>query len=91
MEIQIINEDKTFIEFKIIGEGHTLCNALRAELADVSDVSFASYNIKHPMSGASVFALKVKKGSPRKALQDGIDSLKAKNNTIRTALKSFSV
>jgi len=59
MEIQILKEDKDTIELKIAGEGHTLCNALRSELCESDDTSFASYNLKHPLVSSPVFDLKI--------------------------------
>lgn len=90
MEVELINEDKNLIELRIIGEGHTLCNVLRSELWSLDYTSFVSYNLKHPLVSSPVFALKVKKGKPRKALLDAIGTLKDKNKHLKALLAKLS-
>ena len=86
MEVKILKEDKELIEVEIAGEGHTLCNVLRAELWNFDDTSFASYNLKHPLIGTPVLVLKIKKGKPRKLLLDSVDSIKVKTKELRSLL-----
>lgn len=90
MEVHILKEDKELIELGIIGEGHTLCNILRDELSKLDDTSFVSYNLKHPLVSSPVFALKVKKGKPRKVLLDAVESLKARTKELRSLLTKLS-
>ena len=86
MEVKILKEDKELLELEIIGEDSTLCNVLRNELNTFEDVSFASYNIKHPLISNPVFAVKSKKGKPKKLLLDAVESLKAKTKEMRALL-----
>ena len=90
MEVQLVQEDKDLIELKIIGEGHTLCNLIRNELCDSDSVSFASYNLKHPLVSSPILAVKTSKGKPRKALLDSIQSLKAKTKEFKSLLSKLS-
>ena len=48
MEINILEENKGKIEIEVIGEDHTLCNALRNELWN-QNVEISAYNIEHPL------------------------------------------
>ena len=89
MEVQILKEDQDLLEIEISGEGHTLCNALRNELWDLDDTSFASYNIKHPLVSEPILALKVKKGKPKKLLLDAVESLKSKIKELRSLLNKL--
>lgn len=49
MDIKILKESKNELEFEIIGEGHTFCNALQNFLNNRKEVVLASYKIKHPL------------------------------------------
>lgn len=90
MEINILKEEKGTMEFEITGEGHTFCNLLRVELWESVDTSLASYNVKHPLVGTPVFAVSLKKGKPKKALLDAVDSLKAKIKEMRALAKDLN-
>lgn len=89
MEISIVKEEKNLIEVNLVGESHTLCNALRGELWNIDGTSFVSYNLKHPLVGSPVFALQVKKGNPKKVLASAADSLKGKTKELRSLLKKI--
>ncbi len=89
MEIKVLKEDKDLIEIEVSGEGNTLCDALRSELLNSEDTSFASYSLKHPLVGTPVLSLKVKKGKPKKALVDAAEALKAKNKELRSQLSKL--
>ncbi|MFX1363110.1 MAG: RpoL/Rpb11 RNA polymerase subunit family protein, partial [Promethearchaeota archaeon] len=41
------------------GEGHTLFSALRKILFEDKDVSFAGYDVEHPILGSTKFYLRV--------------------------------
>ncbi|MBI2148694.1 DNA-directed RNA polymerase subunit L [Candidatus Woesearchaeota archaeon] len=90
MEIEILKEEKDFLELKIVGETHTLCNIIRNELWEVEDTSFASYNLKHPLISSPILAVKVKKGKPRKVLLDAVQSLKTKTKQFKSLLTKLS-
>lgn len=49
MEVRVLKEDKKGIEFELIGEGHTFCNALREALNQNKNVEYATYKIEHPL------------------------------------------
>jgi len=76
MEIKILNEDKNRIEFEVIGEDHTLCNAVRNELWNQDNVNVSAYNIKHPLVSNPIMLVEVSKGDPKTALNSAVSSLK---------------
>ena len=76
MEIKLLNEDKNRIEFEVIGEDHTLCNAVRNELWNQDNVNVSAYNIKHPLVSNPIMLVEVSKGDPKTALNSAVSSLK---------------
>ena len=74
MEINVVEEDKGKLEFEIIGEDHTFCNAIRNELWN-NDVDFAAYNIEHPLISNSTLMVQGS-GDLRKKMVNASDSLK---------------
>lgn len=83
MEIKILKEEKNRIEFEIVGEDHTLCNAIRDELWNQEDVEISAYNIKHPLISNPVMLVETSKRDPRKVLQNSVTSLKKKIKEIK--------
>ena len=84
MEIKILKEEKNKIEFEVIGEDHTLCNALRDELWNQEDVEISAYNIKHPLISNPVMLVETSRGDPKKALQNTVSSLKKKIKELKS-------
>ncbi len=84
MELKVLKEEKNKIEFEIIGEDHTLCNAIRDELWNEQDVEISAYNIKHPLISNPIMLVETSKGDPKKALQNSILSLKEKIKEIKS-------
>lgn len=74
MEISVFNEEKGKIEFEIIGEDHTLLNALRNEMWN-HDVDIAAYNIEHPLISNPTFFVQGS-GDLRKKLASASGSLR---------------
>jgi DNA-directed RNA polymerase subunit L len=62
MKINVIKEDKTELEIEVVGEGHTLCNALRETLGENKEVLEAKYRIEHPLLSDPRIFIKVKEG-----------------------------
>lgn len=76
MEIDLLEEEGKKLKIKVIGEGHSFCNALRKELHQDENVEMAAYNIDHPLVAEPVMHVKTSDdGSPREALIKASDSL----------------
>ncbi len=84
MEINVLENKKESLVFELKGAGHTLCNAVKEELREDSDINVATYNIEHPLVGSPKFFVKGK--NPKKSLEKAIKNLKDKNKEF---LKSF--
>ncbi len=87
MEINVLKEEKNRIEFEIIGEDHTLCNAIRNELWNQENIEASAYNIKHPLVSNPIMLVETNKGDPKTALINAISSLK---KHIKELKDSFS-
>lgn len=87
MEFNVLEDKKTRLVFELKGEDHTLCNALREELYNDSDVDVAAYSIRHPLVSEPKFILETSKKSPRDALKAAVKRLQAKNKDLTKQFK----
>jgi len=75
MEIKIIEEKKNLLIFKVLGEGHTVCNALKRELLNDDKVKTATYAVAHPLIEEAQFIVETTGEEPRKAISVAIKRL----------------
>lgn len=75
MELKIVEEKKNRFVFKIVGEGHTLCNALKQELLQDDKVKLATYAVEHPLINEAQFILETDGTEPRKTVSSAIKRL----------------
>lgn len=83
MEIKVVDKSKNRFEFQIIGEDHTLCNALIEELKKIPEVDSASYGIRHPLEGIPKVLVESKKKDPQDLLLLAIKNLSKKNDSFK--------
>jgi len=74
MEINIVEEGKGKLEVEVIGEDHTICNALRDELWN-HNVEISAYNIEHPLISNPTMLVEGS-GDLRKKFVSASDSLR---------------
>ncbi|MFH1588391.1 MAG: DNA-directed RNA polymerase subunit L [Candidatus Diapherotrites archaeon] len=88
MKIEIISKEKSLIEFKLIGERHTVPNLLKAKLVEGKDVEFVSYKLNHPLDTDSVFVLRMAGGKdPVKALSSAVKEIQDELDEFTAKLK----
>ena len=87
MELDIIEHTKTRLKFKINGESHSFCNALRKELWADKQVDIGGYQVQHSLISAPVFTVETAKGDPKKILLQTAERL---NNINKELLAKFS-
>ncbi|MDY1591754.1 MAG: DNA-directed RNA polymerase subunit L [Methanofastidiosum sp.] len=78
MDIEVIKNEGSFLEFRLIGEDHTLCNVLRDELLQNKKVKVAAYRIDHPLLDRKrpMFIINTDGTvSPKDVLLEAIDSI----------------
>ena len=87
MKITVLEQSKNKLVFRISGESHTLCNALKDVLRTDANVNSTSYFITHPDIDEPTFIIETKaKSTPKKVLQDAVQKLVKQNNDF---LKAF--
>ncbi len=76
MEIEIVEEKKNKLIFKVKDVTHTFCNILKEELNNNSHVKIATYAIRHPLVGIPQFILETDGADPKKVLADASQKVK---------------
>ena len=90
MEIKILEKGKDFIKIELVGEGHTLANALKDELHNDEHVNVSGYIRDHPLVGNPILMLKTDgKQDPLKSLDLVIARLKKKNLELLSYVKKI--
>lgn len=90
MEINVLEETKKSIKIELVGEDHTLSNALRQELWNDSEIIISGYNIDHPLIDSPILVVETSgKKEARKTLFDAVDRLKKKNEELLSKLKKL--
>ena len=89
MEINILEDKKKRLVFELVGEDHTLCNALRDELWNDKSVTVSAYNISHPLVGIPKFIVETDGKDTKKALKAAITRLKKKNSDLKNQISKL--
>ena len=88
MEINIIEDKKSRLNFEIKGEGNTFCNVLKDELWNDKHINVAAYNIKHPLIGVPFMIVETDgKKTPRQSLYDAAGRIAEKAEKLRKEAK----
>lgn len=90
MEIEVLESKKNYLEFYIIGETHTFCNALRRVLAEDKAVKRVSYTVEHPITHRTKPRFEVEadaKSKPSTVLRRGAKKLAKMCNEIGDGFK----
>lgn len=91
MELELVEKNDDSILINIVGEDHTFCNLLRAELGKDNSVASAVYTIEHPLTELIKFYVKVKDKSPERVLNDAagrvVEQLEDLQKQLQKALK----
>ena len=83
MEINILEESKNRLVFELKGATHTICNALRHELSEDSNVKITSYRIEHPLINIPQIMLETTGKNPRDVLIDAAKHLQKKGEKFK--------
>ncbi len=90
MELNILDKGKDFIKIELVGEDHTLANALADELHNDSHVTVSGYKRDHPLVGSPVLVVKTDgKEDPIKAIEACVARLKKKNSEFLLQIKEI--
>ncbi|HLC56098.1 MAG TPA: DNA-directed RNA polymerase subunit L [Candidatus Nanoarchaeia archaeon] len=90
MEIDVLEQSKDRLKIEIVGEDHTLVNALRNELWKNSHVKVAGYGIDHSLISSPILTIETDGNeNPRKALEKAVSSLKDQNKQFSDIIKGI--
>lgn len=90
MELIVAEETPKRLVFELKGQGHTICNALKAKLWAGKHVKVATYTISHPLIGVPKMIVETDgEIKPRKALGDATESLRKEVADFKQELKKF--
>ena len=87
MEIEIIKNEKDYLELTLKGEEYGIANMLKELLLDYEKVEFAAYRMDHPVIASPVLVIRTKEGTPIAALKSAVKKLKKQATDFRDALK----
>ena len=89
MEIEILEETKNKIHFRVKGEDHTILNLLKEELWKDSDVKIAAYRMDHPLVGVPEMTVEVTQGNDAKrAIKEAVKRLEKTLEKFKEEFKS---
>ncbi len=88
MEIKVLEKDKGKLKLEVVGEDHTLMNALRKELWEDKDTEVAGYRIDHLLIGNPILIVEHKKDA-KKALLEAVERLKKKNKEFKSKISKL--
>jgi DNA-directed RNA polymerase subunit L len=87
VSITVLEDTKNRARFKIHGESHTICNALKDILSRDKKVTVATYFVSHPDIDEPTFIVETTgTTTPKKALAEAVAKLKEQNDAF---LKEF--
>lgn len=89
MEVQIIEDKKDKLVFEIIGEAHTMTNAVRKELWNDEHVKAAAYAIEHPLIEVPKVIVETDGADPRKAVLAAVKRVQKQLEKIKTDAKEL--
>ena len=88
MDIEVKKSSANELHFVMKGERHTFSNLLRETLLQDSSVTFAAYNLPHPLGPDCEFVVKTKGKTAKKALADAANQIEKKLAEFEKAFKA---
>lgn len=86
MDVEVIKNEKDYLEVAIKGEDIGFINAVKELLFDDSDVEFAAYRLDHPLVASPVLMVRMKKGNAVSAVRTAVKKLKKQASEFKDAL-----
>lgn len=87
MEINVVKNEKEYLELELKGEEAGIANALVEALLEDKSVEFAAYRLDHPQAASPVLMVRTTDGSAMSALKSAIKKLKKQATEFKDALK----
>ncbi len=87
MEVNILNHEKTSLEFELIGVEHTIPELLTNKLSANAAVEFVSYKVEHPLVGKPKIIVKTKSKDALEVTLSAIEDIKEEIAEFKKAFK----
>ncbi len=87
MEIEVIKNEKDYLEIAIKGEEYGLVNMLKELLLEDDKVEFAAFRMDHPQAADPVLMLRTSGSTPLSVLKYAVKKLKKETEDFKDALK----
>ena len=87
MEINILIQEKTVLEFELVGTDRTIPELLTGRLSESDAVEFVSYKVDHPLIGKPRIIVKTKTKDALELTLSAIDEIKGEIAELKKALK----
>jgi len=87
MEIEVIKNEKDYLEIAIKGEEYSLVNMLKELLLEDSKVEFAAFRMDHPQIANPVLMVRTSESTPLAVLKYAIKKMKKQAEEFKEALK----
>ncbi len=88
MEIEVIKNEKQYLEIAIKGDETSIANALKELLLEDKKVEFAAYRMDHPQVASPVLMVRVKEGNALSTLKAAVKKLKKHATDFKSSIKS---
>lgn len=86
MEINIVNQDKTLLEFEIIGADSALLEMIVERLSDNSAIEFVSCKVDHPLIGKPRIVVRAKNKDALELTLAAIEEIKKDASELKKML-----
>jgi len=87
MELEVIKNDKDYLEIAVRGEDVGFVNAIKEILLEEKGVEFAACRLDHPVISAPVLMVRTESGNPLSALKFAVKKLRKQAEDFKSALK----
>ena len=87
MEIEVVKNEKDYLEVTLKGEEYGMANMLKELLLEDENVEFAAYRLDHPVVASPVLMIRTSSGTPLTALKNAVKRLKKMATEFRDAIK----
>ncbi len=87
MEIEVIKNEKEYMEINLKGEEYGMANMLKELLLEDENVEFAAYRLDHPVVASPVLVIRTSSGTPLAALKSAVKKLRKMATEFRDAVK----
>ncbi|MFA6489382.1 MAG: DNA-directed RNA polymerase subunit L [Candidatus Micrarchaeia archaeon] len=87
MEIEVVKNEKDYLEVTLKGEEYGMANMLKELLLEDENVEFAAYRLDHPIVASPVLMIRTSSGTPLNALKSAVKRLKKMATEFRDAIK----